>query len=61
MPQNGSGYDQSNQQIDYSQNYGPQPAQTGYNANGYTQSYSAQSYTQPTEYDQSQQYAQDYK
>lgn len=60
MPQNGSGYDQTNQQIDYTQNYG-QTAQTGYNANGYTQTYPAQNYAQPTEYDQSQQYTQDYR
>lgn len=42
MPQNGSGYDQSNQSMDYSQNYGPAPTQSGYNANGYSQQYPTQ-------------------
>lgn len=46
--------------LDYSQNYGPPPTQSGgYNANGY--SYPQQGYQQPpAEYDQSG-YSQDYK
>lgn len=57
---NGSGgYDQSAQSMDqYSQGYGTQ-AQSNYNANGYSQY--QQGYSQPSEYDQSQQYTQDYK